>query len=244
MAAFEEVGLESCNNGWIGSRRSVRQRERRETPPSAFIEGANRRYQPLEGAHPVGEIRKEAQAIESFVEACRDPRATVNRVGRSLQQEYVQPFKDGNMRGAGRATGKTTITGLENYRLQAWLQRSSGLSSNGGEDETWAKCVLVSQPERPLEKAISVAPDWIPDALANPKKAAHFQSFLNNPGSKEGFGFRFPIDKNVGRGVSKGVDGTVQRLRGYKSVYVEYAWHPGKAGTWEIKLKTIYPRRD
>ena len=98
--------------------------------------------------------------------------------------------------------------------------------------------------QKDLEKAISVAPDWIPDALANPKKAAHFQSFLNNPGSKEGFGFRFPIDKNVGRGVSKGVDGTVQRLRGYKSVYVEYAWHPGKAGTWEIKLKTIYPRRD
>ena len=78
---------------------------------------------------PVGQIKNGVQSFQSTVEACIRPKETVAEIGKNLHQQYVQPFKDGDMRGAGRATGKIIIKGAETYAVSRAV---TGIRPGGG----------------------------------------------------------------------------------------------------------------
>ena len=78
---------------------------------------------------PVGQIKSRVESVQSTVEACARPKETAAEIGKNLHQQYVQPFKDGNMRGAGGATGKVIIKGAETYALSRVV---TGFRPGGG----------------------------------------------------------------------------------------------------------------
>ena len=88
---------------------------------------------------------------------------------------------------------------------------------------------------------MDTARDWIPEAIKDPDTLKRFNRFMANPKEKNYFQFRFPAQKNIGRGYEKHASGSVVKINNFKSVYAEYAWVKGKGNTWKIRLKTIYP---
>jgi hypothetical protein len=97
--------------------------------------------------------------------------------------------------------------------------------------------------QKDMDYAIKTSRDWIPEAIKDPDKMKAFQDFISTPKEKGLFSFRFPAQKNIGRGYEKMADGSVTKLNKFQSVYVEYGWVKAKGNKWKIALKTIYPHK-